>query len=449
MLQSDAKYIKLNFVVKVFLFIIPFLYYTQVLLMRNDFVPIPYLILFFIILITYYSYPKTWNINGKEEVILLDELIAFFIFMNFIWIFYELVVNGYKEGGRVLIYNVIPLFLYFYIRRYMKEEDVNHILLILVLTSIVVAGESLYERYFNIILLKSVPFQERNFNYVATIGSRAELTQLKAYWYRAPGILEHLNATATYVGLGVISSLYFIKKNKIWLIFLIFNCIVLVVSGARTALVATLISVILFIYLQKRYLKSETIKRSKLFIAIFVFFSLAILLALLFYSGILNSLYKSLFVHKSGINVFSFINYIIPMQLNEYYEGIKEMPIGIFFGYGPGNLKNQLMIASDDFFIIDIVARYGLIGFFFFYFIFFVFTKEMLFSLKKTSSFFKDIDKGKLILSFSIVLLLLITTIHSGALVRKSIFPWLFVAYGIGRRYFFGIYGSIIKKDKQ
>ena len=86
LLQSNAKYIKFNFVVKVFLFIIPFLYYIQVLLMRNDFVPIPYLILFFVILITYYSYPKTWNINGKEEVILLDELIAFLIFKYFLLI---------------------------------------------------------------------------------------------------------------------------------------------------------------------------------------------------------------------------------------------------------------------------------------------------------------------------------------------------------------------------
>jgi len=447
LLQGNAKYIKFNFVVKVFLFIIPFLYYIQVLLMRNDFVPIPYLILFFIILITYYSYPKTWNINGKKEVILLDELIALFIFMNFIWVFYELVVNGYKTGGRVFIYNVVPLFLYFYIRRYLKEEDVNHILLILALTSIVVAGESLYERYFNIILLKSVPFQERNFNYVATIGSGTELIQLKAYWYRAPGMLEHLNATATYIGLGVISSLYFFKKNKIWLIFLIFNCIALVVSGARTALVATLISVILFIYLQKRYLKSENIKRSKFFIAIFVFFSLTVLLALLFYSGILNSTYKLLFSGEGSITVFSFIRDIIPVEINNWYEAIREMPIGMLFGYGPGGtLRNQIRVSSDDFFIIDIVGRYGVIGSFIFYIIFFIFTKEALFSLKKTSSSFKNMNKGIIILSFSVILLLLITTIHSGALARKSIFPWLFVAYGIGRRYLFGIYSPTIKK---
>ena len=443
LLQSNAKYIKFNFVVKVFLFIIPFLYYIQVLLMRNDFVPIPYLILFFVILITYYSYPKTWNINGKKEIIFLDELVAFFIFMNFVWIFYELVVNGYKDGGRILIYNVIPLFLYFYIRRYMKEEDVNHILLILALTSIVVAGESLYERYFNLILLKSVPFQERNFNYVATIGSGAELIQLKAYWYRAPGMLEHLNATATYIGLGVVSLLYFFlfKKNKIWLIFLIVNCIALVVSGARTALIATLISVVLFIHLQKRYLKRETIKRSRLFIVIFVFF------ILLSFSSILNSNYKFSFSSERVITSLSFIKDIIPMQLNEWYEGTREMPIGIFFGYGPGRaLRSQLGIASDDFFIIDIVTRYGLIGFFIFCFIFFIFTKEALFSLKKSSSYLKGIDKRMLILSFSVILLLLITTIHSGALVRKSIYPWLFVAYGIGRRYFFGIYSPTIKK---
>ena len=238
----------------------------------------------------------------------------------------------------------------------------------------------------------------------------------------------------------------FLKKNKIWLIFLTVNCIALIVSGARTAQVATLISVVLFIYLQKKYLKNKIIRVGRLLINIFVGYSSTIFLARLFYTDILNSILKSLFSGKRSMSGFDFIKNIIPMQLNEWYEGIKEIPIGIFFGYGPGILKNQLMIASHDLFIIDIVARYGLIGFFFFYFIFFVFTKEMLFSLKKTSSSFKNIDKDKLILSFSIVLLLLITTIHAGALVRKSIYPWLFVAYGIGRRYFFGIYSPIIKK---
>jgi len=416
--------------------------------MRNDFVPIPYLVLFFVILITHYSYPKTWNSSGKKEVILLDELIAFFIFMNFTWVIYELVINGYMEGGRVLIYNTIPLFLYFYIRRYSKEEDVNQILLILALTSIVVAGDILYERYVNVILLKSVPFQVKNFNYVATIGSQTEQTQLMAYWYRAPGILEHVHATGTYIGLGVVSFIHFylLKKNKIWLIFLIVNCMALIVSGARTALGATLISVVLFIYLQKKYLKNKIIRMNRLLINIFVGFSSAIFLASLLYADVLSTIFKSFFGSEAGINVFSFINYIIPMQLNEWYEGIKEMPIGVFFGYGPGILKNQLKIASDDFFIIDLVARYGLIGFFIFYFIYFVFIKEVLFSLKKTSLSFKEIDKCKLILSLSVATLLLITTMHSGALVKKSIFPWLFVAYGIGRRYLFGIHRPTIKK---
>jgi len=124
------------------------------------------------------------------------------------------------------------------------------------------------------------------------------------------------------------------------------------------------------------------------------------------------------------------------------------LPIGLLFGYGPGvTLRKQIGAISDDFFIIDMVGRYGIIGSFIFYFIFFIFTKEVLFSLKKSSSFFKSEDKKILILSLSISLLLLLTTIHSGAMVRKAIFPWLFVGYGIGRRYLMGHYSSIIKKQ--
>ena len=435
---------KFNFIVKLFLLIIPFLYYLQVQLWRKDFVPIPYLVLLFSILLTYYNRQKKCDIPGKKSIILLDELVHLFLFINFTWVFFELATVGFIGALRIFIYFVIPLFLYYYVSRYMEEKDINHILLILLLTSTVVAGEDLYERYYNIVLLKSCAFQERNFNYVATLGSGTELSHLKNYLYRAPGILEHLHATGTYIGLGLLSALYFFlsKKNRIYLILLIFNFTALIVSGARIALIATLISALVFMYLQKRYLKRKEMKAKRFILALFVL--ICLLIFLIFYYGPIHNTYKPLFTGGPE-GIAKFIK-IALLGINSYINKVNEQPIMLLIGYGAGTtLRVQMGAANADIFIIDLLYRYGVLGSFIFYFTFFIFAKEVLFSIKKKFSFFKCEDKGILILSFSIILLLFITTIHSGALVRKSIFPWVFVAYGIGRRYILGIYNSTIR----
>jgi len=395
------------------------------------------------IFVYYLLCKRNWFSIYRKELILIDDLILLFLLLNLSGTFIELSIGEPKQALRVFIYKVIPVFLYFAVSRYMTEKDVGHILLILLLTSTIVAGELLYERYYNIVLLKPCPFQIKNANYVTNLSGET-LLQLKSHRYRSPGILEHLHATNIYIGLGVICATYWVhvKKNTLTLTLLLFIISVLVIGAARTAVISTLIASFVFVWLRGKYLK-----RKRNVVKIFFSFSFilgACICLMLLYKP-LYKYYSPLFEGKVSRN-YSFIEEKLPTIIISIFGKMwNEKPIGLLFGYPGTTLRREIGSINEEFFVMSLIGRYGVIGILIFYSIYLVFVREALFCLRKASLLLKDKDKTIIIFSVCIVTVLILSTAHSGALMRKGVYPWLFVGYGIGRRYFCGIYPSIIK----
>ena len=436
-----------NFIIKCFLALVPFIYLLQVTLYRNDFVPIPYLVVFAVILLTVWRVRVRQVHRERQSVLLFDELVGFFVAMNCGWFFFELVVSGIASAARVFIYFVIPPILYFHISRRMSHRDLEHILWILIATSTAVALQVLYERYHNQILLEPTAFQLRNFEYVAAIGSGEELYQLKEIGYRAPGILEHLHATALFVGLGAVCSLYLcLSRLSLYkVLFLAVTLSALLVSGGRTALIATLGGMGLLMGLTWRFALNGIRTRRNLVIgtglvaAIVVFF--------VFFYQPLRSVYLPLLTGEL-IPDRSFIWDVVPEELTIWYEGMRRVPLAILFGLGPGgeSWRSELGLSSDDFFPIDVVGRYGLVGATVFYLMRIVSWHE---TLRKLRGERHVAIRRTCLVWACVITVLMLTTVHSGAIMRKGFFPWLFVAYAGSRRLWQGTYAPILSRNRE
>ena len=421
---------------RAFLWLLPFLYLIQVVLFRNDFVPLPYLALLGVLLAVFIQEPPAGA--GRRGASSLDLLVGAFVLLNLPWIVFEWVAVGFLDGIRVAIFFVVPPLIYFLVGRYTPTQEQPRFAVILAWTAVGVGGELFYEKYYNFILQSTSPFQIRNFDYVAQVGSRTELPQLANLMYRVPGILEHLHATATYLGLGAVASLHLLvlQRQRRSLLLFVLNMLALVVSGGRTALVSTLVALFVYVRFHRRrvVLEPRTRKRRRRVGLVAVFVSVAGLIIGFAYEP-LRPIYTGLFdgnLIRPGASFYG----VVKAEIGIWAGAVMQVPLAIPFGLGPGpnSLRTKLGMSSDDFFPIDILGRYGVIGFTLFYGIFVVFVIEAMGRLRRRSL---PPENGLAIgFAVAIAVLLILTTVHSGALVRKAIYPWLFVAYGLGRRHF-------------
>lgn len=421
---------------RAFLWLLPFLYLIQVVLFRNDFVPLPYLALLGVLLAVFVQKaPAASELRGASS---LDLLVGAFVLLNLPWIVYEWVATGFLDGVRVAIFFVVPPLIYFLVGRYTPRQEQPRFAVILAWTAMLVGGELFYEKYYNFILESTSPFQIRNYDYVAQVGSRTELPQLANIAYRVPGILEHLHATATYLGLGAVASLHLVllKRRRRDLLLFAANMLTLIVSGGRTALVSTLVALFVYVRLHRRraVLEPRTRKRRRRIGLVAAFVSIAGLTIGFAYEP-LRPIYLGLFDGNLINPGTSFVD-VVRVEIGIWVKAVAQVPQAIPLGLGPGpnSLRTKMGMSSDDFFPVDILGRYGLIGFTLFYGIFVVFIIEAMGRLRRRSL---SSDDGLAIgFAVAIAVLLILTTVHSGALVRKAIYPWLFVAYGLGRRHF-------------
>ena len=101
------------------------------------------------------------------------------------------------------------------------------------------------------------------------------------------------------------------------------------------------------------------------------------------------------------------------------------------FGHGIGASLIGIVGTDDDFFVMQILVQYGLLGSIAFIALFFVAAV----SFWTTFNRVKGSDSTLLVFSFALMLLLGLSMLHSGVIQRKAIFPVLLWAFAI-------IYGS-------
>ena len=419
---------------------LPFVYVAQVLLMRNGFVPLPYLLLLLSMMLTF-AVSRGRRLSTRRGAVIFDLSIAAFTFMNLPWVLYEGVVQGPDDALRVLIFFVVPPLMYFVVSRYCSSRDVTHLIKIAALTALAVGLELLYEKYWNFVLESTSPFQNWNLEYVAQVGSGTILPQLANLMYRSPGILEHLHATATYLGIGVIASLHLVlEKHRWYLGCLYITAIALVFSGGRTALVGTVIAGLAYWRIRKKHLgtnRTVRVKRGGAMLKVSIL--LVLVVAVVARIPQVREIYSQLLGGQLAAGNTSFIADTIPDEFGIWYDAMADRLWAVPFGLGPGprSLRAQLSLGSDDFFPVDLLGRYGVLGTVLFYSTYFAFLAESAFALRRRrTDRLAPFAVSQVVLAVSIVTLLMFTTLHSGALMRKSVFPWLFIAYGLGRQHF-------------
>jgi len=427
--------------VKVFFALMPFIYAVQVLCMRKDIVAIPYLLVILCII------PLTLrHENPKQSGALLDEIAMLFSLTALMWAVFEGVVYGVVSGVRVLFLFFVPTLIYFAIAKGCKERDIGQLMGIISISSLVVATELLFEIGYTKVLLQASPFQERNFAYVASMGSGTELTQLLGIGYRPPGIIEHVHATATYIAMGLIASLglYLMSGMKRLLVIIGIDLIALVFSGSRLVQIATLLALIcVALGVGLGFGRKYGRRFSRVAFAAGI-----MLVSVVAYVGRKWGDAAQEFVREYYLPVISsgdffqgrsfWLDILLP-SMGNWLGAFGTYPAALLFGFGPTTLVYDVEAGSDDVFILQIFGQYGLVGGIAFYSFLIVAMREWGTELKKL----RGPSRIVYIFAGAAVILLGMTTIHSGALQRKAVYPLLFLAIGIIRKYAVSPIGGI------
>lgn len=341
-----------------------------------------------------------------------------------------LLEENYAIGGRVLILFVLP-FIVFVAGRRLSSEQQWGIMRILLITTVVVAAELLWESVSNWLLLESTWFQLLNRDYVFGQTGK-DLTQLYLPMYRGTGLLEHVHVSTFFVAVGILAGLALYLKSgaKRYLIAAGFCEVVLVIHGVRLAVVAGIAATVLILTLSfwnSLCERRDRLKHSALFL------SLVFVLALVTDPvGNVHRFYIPIFtngtwntVHPSNVTSGTVISEGLD-NLNSTLMSRLTTDGDVIYGLlGHGiasSLAGDVAGLDDDFFVHQIFSQYGLLGGLVFY-LFFPFSL-----LQCLRSAARSADERGLLLVFSlaVVLLFATSTLHSGVVQRKVPFALLF-----------------------
>ena len=430
-------------IIQLYFIFICFMYYFQVTLSRKDFVPLIFLFLFFFTIFTVYRLPKSRLVSPALNTFF--EFFYYYIFYMALWIGYEFLVNLTGiHWLRMFVYFACPICLVFLITKCEENFQINDIwslqtviVLLAIITGIEVVYEWLHVNYFR---LGTTDFMEKAYQYVETLGYgtiSGQIAYREGVILRPPGILGHIHITGTFLGIGILTAihLFYSKKSTVFLIIGYLLLTMLVIIGARTALVSAIASTGLYIFHNNRIIKSSFYfnrKKFNYFIRILGISTFGFIL-ILWQGG--ETLYK--------IYVQYFKNSLFKLQFDDNYSffdmfwsnmggafnAIYHNPSLIPLGNGYSSFKIRVG-TSGDLLLGTLFAKYGIVG------MFIIFSILLLFiiSMRKTIRLVLLPPEVKEIANYSLALivLLIITALHSPVLMRKEIYSYLFLGYGLG-----------------
>lgn len=430
-------------IIQLYFTFICFMYYFQVTLSRKDFVPLIFLFLFVYTIFTIYNLPKSKLASPALNT--FSEFFYYYIIYMTLWMGYELLVNPTGiHWLRMFIYFVCPVCLFFLITKCEENFQINDIwslqtliVLLAMITGIEAAYEWLHVNYFR---LGITDFMEKSYQYVETIGHgtiAGQIAKKEGVILRPPGILGHIHITGTFLGIGILTAihLFYSKKSTASLIMGYLLLTILIIIGARTALVAALVSTGLYIFHNNRIIKSSFLFNRKKFNYFSRIFGISIfgLILVLYYAGetfymMYNQYFKNSLFKLQFTDDLSFLDMFLHNMMAAFNQ-IYDNPALIPLGNGYSSFKERVAI-SGDLLIGTLFAKYGIIG------MFIVFSILLLFIIymRKTIRLVSLPPEVKEIANYSLALvaLLIMTGLHSPVLMRKEIYSYLFLGYGLG-----------------
>jgi hypothetical protein len=371
----------------------------------------------------------------------LGALVFFVIAHNAISGLGILLSGNIAIAGRVLCLFVLPVGVFILASNYSDSQQWK-LVKVVAITATVVALELLYENVHIWWLQEPTFFQLMNKDYVFS-RSGEYLSQLYLPGYRPTGLLEHVHVSTFYVGIGMLAwlAIYLEHGNKLCLLWATICEVVLIVHGIRLALVAGCIAVAVLIFWVRKSQSGNGCRRWKTALWVFVITGISIVLLDPF--GTVSKFYLPIFlqgdwdtnrsipitpltvIDRSTNTAFELIEFRVRsgwLSLEHFYA---------LFGHGIGASLIGIVGTDDDFFVMQILVQYGLLGAIAFIGLFFAAVVNFWTTFYRS----KGSDSLLLVFAFSVIVLLGLSMLHSGVIQRKAIFPVLLWAFAI-------IYGS-------
>jgi len=441
----------------IFFFISPFLFCIQVVLQRKDIVIIPYFFVLLVLLAGFCKKSLGKKIDsGKTQkqtkrLNIFDSSVLIFMALNIMLLgHYILFVANYPRALSLFVTFIFPLFIYFWIIYYYKDKDFNILFFILMLTVSIVCIEYLYEYIkYNIFHEGITWYRQQYIDYLFLnfpTGANADYfySVPKSAVLRTTGLFVHPHELGVFIGLGILYSFsnFLVSKKKIMLFFLFLFSFTLIIISVRTAFFGVLFAlVVIYLIRPKKFLRKFNRSLMKIIlITLIILFIISLLWFRLDYIlerhvGIFSS--PVIQVSKN----YTFVD-VIYWQIDRYTEPMKNNPMMIFTGEGFGELRT---VYSGDLGFTSLMSRFGLFGLSLFLILFFVFIVQGIKIVRLYAKKNIFIKYPTLLFAIGVGLLYVIQLFHSGAILTRATYPWLFVSFAIIRK---TLYDSKLKKSK-
>ena len=436
MLPHDLAFLCLFFA------ILPFVYALQVLTGIPEAALVGYLPLVAALMVKGIKWQTTQDGFLRHW---LSALVFFVIAHNTVSGLGLLLSGNVAIGGRVLCLFVLPVGVFILASNYSDNQQWK-LVKVVAITATVVALEMLYENVYVWQLHESTFFQLMNRDYVfARTGQ--DQTQLYLPAYRTTGLLEHVHASTFFVGIGTLAWLAIYREygNKLDLLWMAVCEMILIVHGIRTALIAGCIAVAVLIFLAYKSPLENGRKRWKNILWVLVIVGVSI--AVLDPFGTVQKFYFPILLHNDWnpesplpLSPLTTLSHSVhagyELHISQLsHERLSPEFFTALFGHGIGvSLIGNVEGLDDDVFVMQIFAQYGLLGGIAFIGLFLAATVTFWTTFKRANGS----NSILLAFAFALIVLLGLSTLHSGVIQRKTIFPvllWAFaIIYGSSRR---------------
>lgn len=321
---------------------------------------------------------------------------------------------------------IFPVAVYWYCRHFIRDDEwmlvYKVIAIVLTIVSVIYVTE-----FFDRIILGNAPFayteKMRELTMEKTGATELSGTVIQGDSFtliRFEGPLSHNNVTGLGMALGALVCLVLwaaLVKNIYFLLMLI-NLLGLLLAAPRTAIFSLLVSAGVYLWSNKS--KSRG-KGHMVHIVVTIF---GILVGASFFL-VDFSAYSTLYNFNSLYNTMLMMltaNQEVSAVLESFYN-----PIGwLGLGYPvPGDFSRDFnVIRSDDLFFIQLISMYGLIGALLLFFGGRVMYKNIMLVRSKRATVMRPV----FYLSSVVIIAMVLSTIHTNALIRPQLFPLFFIS---------------------
>jgi hypothetical protein len=433
---------RISLCIETYFALLPFAYLFQVLTGRAEIAAIAYapLLLAATIWVGNIEYPRYFwaGVFTKSNDLFSVGILFLFVHTT---ISVLLACGDLKYGLRGFFIYLLPMIIV-PLASVVREITIVRLIKVIVITGVLVATELTFENFNIYFLNQTTVFQLLNYQYVLSSGG-GDLSRLYATNYRPTGMLEHVHASVMWVGVSAIGSLaiFLIEGRRHQLILFSFLSATFALHGVRLlfgALLVGIISFLFFRWISGRF-ESQKVKTASLVFGVTIILSMLMdpfgTVKLYYLPAVLRNDFGISSGETPSIYYLSETSRFVTFSpIGQFFRGeIQnwEVIVQALFGFGVVNALRGTIWASDDAYFLQLISQYGLLGSILVLGMWLHAIRICYQHLSSPSTELKRVLAG---FSMSILLVCIISIVHSPAIGRKAIYPLFLFAIAIAYR---------------